>query len=164
MSFAEEYCRASHSKVFVLFSWINHPHLLNPFHFSTQDHHSEPRERRLNYSELESYLAKSGIKDHLPILWINYAENKSSILVLPGWGIEPQWASNKNQRTIHGLIFTSGTLDFSQQTFSSKDKHKGKRLNGRCITLMPFVRRNVGCSSASMGDLNLIIYHRGAAE
>lgn len=145
VSFTKEYSHASHSKVLVLFPWINHPHLLNPFHFTTQAHLSQWKEKSLNYFKLKSYLAWRGIKDHLPILWINYAENKSSILVLPGWGISPQRTSNKDQHTIHRLIFTWGTLDFSQQTVFSKDKHKGKRLNTRCITLLAFVSKNVGC-------------------
>lgn len=83
VSFTKEYSHASHSKVLVLFPWINHPHLWNPFHFTTQAHLSQWKEKSLNYFKLKSYLAWRGIKDHLPILWINYAENKSSILVLP---------------------------------------------------------------------------------
>lgn len=56
-SFTKEYSHASHSKVLVLFPWINHPHLLNPFHFTTQTHLSKWKEKSLNYFKLKSYLA-----------------------------------------------------------------------------------------------------------
>lgn len=68
VSFTKEYSHASHSKVLVLFPWINHPHLWNPFHFTTQAHLSQWKEKSLNYFKLKSYLAWRGIKDHLPIL------------------------------------------------------------------------------------------------
>lgn len=66
---------------------------------------SPVKERRLSNCKLKSYLPFKEIKDQSPILWLNYVWNKRDIILLPGWGIKLQWASDNKLGTMCGLNF-----------------------------------------------------------
>lgn len=44
------------------------------------------------------------------------------------------------------FLLLEGPWTFHNKHFLAENKHKGKRLNGRCITLLLFVEENVGCT------------------